>query len=80
MPTNANLIDTASGDGALGVFLRVVEGAGMTDTLAHEGPFTVFEPTNMAFQAANGSLARLVTRPEQARHLVHGHVIEGECT
>ena len=36
--------------------LAAVEGAGLADVLAHNGPFTVFAPTDAAFEALLASL------------------------
>jgi uncharacterized surface protein with fasciclin (FAS1) repeats len=52
-----SVVDTLAADGRFDRYLEMVGRAGMTDQLRGAGPFTVFAPTNAAFDAAN--VARL---------------------
>merc|ERR1711964_959468 len=55
--------------------------AGLGDTLAGEGPFTVFAPTNHAFAKLPASLVNtLKGDPELLNHVVAGSVKSGDIT
>ena len=61
--------------GKFGDLLTLVEAAGLTDTLASEGPWTVFAPTDDAFKWYNIEAAS--ASPDLARILTY-HVVAGE--
>jgi hypothetical protein len=42
---DADIVDTAVADGRFTTLVAAVGAAGLTETLAGEGPFTVFAPT-----------------------------------
>ncbi|MDX1992197.1 MAG: BMP family ABC transporter substrate-binding protein [bacterium] len=46
-----NIVETANAAGTFTVLLQAAEAAGLVETLANEGPFTVFAPTDEAFAA-----------------------------
>jgi len=56
-----NLLETAE-DAGLTILVDAVEAAGLTDTLNQPGPFTVFAPTNAAFEQLLADLD--LTAPE----------------
>merc|ERR1712117_89892 len=64
--------------------LAAVKAAGLVDTLAGEGPFTVFAPTNTAFEkvpeeALNGLLAdKEALKKVLLRHVVPGSALQGK--
>ena len=45
------IVDIAAADGRFTTLVAAVQAAGLADTLAGEGPFTVFAPTDDAFAA-----------------------------
>ena len=45
-----NIVDTAIGAGNFTTLAAGIKAAGLTDTLAGRGPFTVFAPTDEAFK------------------------------
>ena len=45
-----NIVDTAIGAGNFSTLAAGIKAAGLTDTLAGKGPFTVFAPTDEAFK------------------------------
>jgi uncharacterized surface protein with fasciclin (FAS1) repeats len=47
-----SIVDIAVADGRFGTLVTAVTEAGLAETLANEGPFTVFAPTDDAFEAA----------------------------
>ncbi|MBD8527439.1 fasciclin domain-containing protein [Pseudomarimonas arenosa] len=80
---NKNLLDTASANGKLNTFSKAIELAGLSESLRGPGPFTVFAPTDAAFEKlAGGGLDRLL-KPENKSELVsilNYHVIKGRRT
>lgn len=56
-------------------FLRAIDKAGLTETLAGEGPYTVFAPTNAAMNAA-----ALPEDTERLREIVAYHIVPGVFT
>ena len=46
---DANIVDVAASAGSFNTLITAVKAAGLADTLAGEGPFTVFAPTDEAF-------------------------------
>ncbi len=76
-----NIVETAREAGTFQTLLTAVDAAGLGDTLAHGGPFTVFAPTDEAFaslpqETLNGLLA---DPPALARVLTY-HVVPGRIT
>jgi uncharacterized surface protein with fasciclin (FAS1) repeats len=76
-----NIVETARKAGTFQTLLTAVDAAGLGETLADGGPFTVFAPTDEAFAAlppetVSGLLADL---PALARLLTY-HVVPGRIT
>ncbi len=58
------------------VLLAAIEAAGLTETLAQEGIFTLFAPTDAAFaQLPQGALEALLADPEALEALLRYHVV-----
>lgn len=76
-----NIVDIAAGEGSFSTLLKAAEAAGLVDTLANGGPFTVFAPTDAAFAALpEGTIATLL-KPENKDQLVKVltyHVVPGK--
>ena len=83
MSSERNLIDATYELGEFTTFNRVVDVAGLTDTLKEQGPFTVFAPTDEAFaKLPPGKLEELLS-PEhnfELRTLLNCHIIKGKLT
>lgn len=75
----ADLIETASTSGTLKTFLAAVKAAGFTNTLQNTGPYTVFAPSDAAFEKlpAGTMKALFKDKAQLARVLAH-HVIPGK--
>ncbi|TVR01298.1 MAG: fasciclin domain-containing protein [Deltaproteobacteria bacterium] len=75
-----NIIDVATEAGAFGTLLAALEAAELTEVLEGEGPFTVFAPTDAAFEALLVDLgidaAALLANEDLAQILLY-HVISG---
>ncbi len=64
MYTDKNIIENAVNSKDHTTLVAAVQAAGLVDTLSSEGPFTVFAPTNAAFDALpDGTVASLL-KPE----------------
>jgi len=76
-----NLVDAAAANGTFKTFGTAVDKAGMADTLRGPGPFTIFAPTDEAFdKLAAGKLEHLF-KPENKQELVdmlNYHVLKGQ--
>ncbi|HEV2865584.1 MAG TPA: fasciclin domain-containing protein [Allosphingosinicella sp.] len=64
-------------------FQQALQAAGLTDTLRGIGPYTVFAPTNAAFDAIPADARSSLTAPEQRDRLVtllSYHIVPGTVT
>lgn len=79
-PLAADLVETARQDGRFETLVEALEAAGLVDRLGGEaGPFTVFAPTDRAFEAlpVDELRARLAGERERLQILLLQHVVEG---
>lgn len=78
---SGTIVVVASETPALSTLVTAVKAASLVDTLQGEGPFTVFAPTNSAFEALpEGTLATLL-KPEnvdQLKSILTYHVVPGK--
>ena len=77
-----SIVDVAVEAGSFTTLVAAVQAAGLEDTLATGGPFTVFAPTDEAFAAALDSLGltadELLADTETLTSILTYHVIDGE--
>lgn len=77
----ATVVDVAAGDPQFSTLVSAVQTADLAGTLSSEGPFTVFAPTNAAFEdalaALNITAEELLARDDLADILTY-HVVPGE--
>jgi len=76
----ANLVEVAVGNENFTTLVAAVTAAGLVDTLAGEGPFTVFAPVNSAFQALPEGTVDNLVKPENKEALtgiLTYHVVAG---
>ena len=74
----ADIVETAKQDGRFNDFLYLLDAAGMAETLAGEGPFTIFAPIDEAFdQLPPGTIDRLLPAegPSPVEAVVKSHVV-----
>jgi uncharacterized surface protein with fasciclin (FAS1) repeats len=77
----ANLVDTIAQHGRFTTLVSALRSAGLTDTLAGGGPYTVFAPTDDAFdRLAPVTLNTVLGDPGQLRELLECHIIQGRIT
>ena len=74
--------EVAADAGDFTTLVAAVEAAGLAETLSGEGPFTVFAPTDAAFEAALADLGltadELLADTETLTSILTYHVVEGE--
>ncbi len=77
----SDIVDTAVGAGTFNTLVAAVDAADLVDTLKSTGPFTVFAPTDAAFDALpEGTVASLLL-PENKDQLISiltYHVVAGK--
>jgi len=74
-----NIVELAQSVDSLSTLVTAVVAGGLADTLSTGGPFTVFAPSNDAFEAIGDSLDKLL-KPENKDVLVElllNHVVDG---
>jgi uncharacterized surface protein with fasciclin (FAS1) repeats len=72
----ADIVDTAVAAGDFTTLATALEAAGLVDTLKGEGPFTVFAPTDAAFEKLPpGTLDELLANPDQLEQILLYHVV-----
>ncbi len=76
-----DIVDTAVGAGQFNTLVAAVQAAELVETLKGDGPFTVFAPTDAAFEKLpDGTVANLL-KPENKEQLVAVltyHVVPGK--
>lgn len=80
MPT---IVSVAAGDERFNTFVNAVDSAGLVETLNSDGPFTVFAPTDEAFETLpNGTLENLVKteNKRQLGNILTYHFVPGSYT
>lgn len=72
------IVDVAAGNEDFSTLVSLVQAAGLAETLAGEGPFTVFAPTNEAFAALpEAVVAYLGANPDALTRVLTYHVVAG---
>ncbi len=73
------IVDIAAGNEDFSTLVSLVQAAGLAETLAGEGPFTVFAPTNAAFAALPEEVVAFVAgNPEVLTSILTYHVVPGK--
>ena len=65
-----NIVDTAVAAGDFGTLVTAVKAAGLVDTLKGKGPFTVFAPTDKAFEKLPKGTVENLLKPENKDTLI----------
>jgi uncharacterized surface protein with fasciclin (FAS1) repeats len=65
-----NIVELAVGTESLSTLVTAVKAAGLVETLSGNGPFTVFAPTNAAFEALPAGTLESLLKPENKDQLV----------
>ncbi len=83
MYANKTIVENASQAKNLTTLVAAVKAAGLVDTLAGDGPFTVFAPTNDAFAALPAGTVDTLLKPENKDKLtaiLTYHVVPGDMS
>lgn len=76
-----NIVETAVSAGSFNTLVAAVQAADLADTLAGDGPYTVFAPTDEAFaKLPEGTIEALLANPDQLREILLYHVVPGKVT
>jgi len=81
MSMEMNIVENAANSADHTTLVAAVQAAGLTETLSGEGPFTVFAPTNEAFDRLEPGTVETLLLPENKEMLVQiltCHVVAGE--
>ncbi|HEY9744070.1 MAG TPA: fasciclin domain-containing protein [Coleofasciculaceae cyanobacterium] len=75
----ADIVDTAVGAGSFNTLVAAVKAAGLVETLKSPGPFTVFAPTDDAFnKLPAGTVDSLLKDIPQLTKILTYHVVSGK--
>jgi uncharacterized surface protein with fasciclin (FAS1) repeats len=77
------VVDLAAASPAHSTLVAAVQAAGLVDTLAGQGPFTVFAPTDSAFARLPAGTVETLVRPENRpmlQSILTYHVVPGSVT
>ena len=80
-PAGQTIVDVAVANGSFTTLVAAVKAAGLAETLAGPGPFTVFAPTDEAFKKLPAGLVEALLKPENKATLTKiltYHVISGK--
>ena len=75
------IVEVAAGNKDFSTLVAAVKAAGLVDTLNGDGPFTVFAPTNAAFEALPKGTVETLLKPENKEKLaavLTYHVVSGK--
>ena len=74
-----SIADIVSGDSQFSTLLDALTAAGLAEEFTSGGPYTVFAPTNEAFEALpSGELDAILGDLDQLANLLQNHVVSGE--
>jgi len=80
-PAPRTIADTAAADPQLSTLNKLINDAGLADTLRGPGPYTVFAPTNDAFKAVPpATLDALAKDPARLKAVLSYHVVPSALT
>lgn len=83
MLENKHIVQNASNSKDHTTLVAAVKAAGLVDTLSGKGPFTVFAPTNEAFEKLPAGTVDTLVKPENKKKLtgiLTYHVVPGKMT
>ena len=81
MPRSDSIVDVAAKAGMFTTLLAAAKAAGLADTLAKDGPFTIFAPTDEAFAKLGKDAIADLLKPENKAKLaaiLKHHVVAGK--
>ena len=80
-PTPTTIADTAARTPQLSTLTKLLNDAGLADTLRGAGPFTVFAPSDEAFKAVPAkTMAELAANKDLLKSVLSYHLLAGKVT
>jgi uncharacterized surface protein with fasciclin (FAS1) repeats len=77
----ANILQTARAAGSFDTLVTAVDRAGLSDLLEHDGPYTVFAPSDEAFaKLPEGAVQSLLAAPDTLADVINYHLVPGRMT
>lgn len=79
--TDKTIVEVAAGNKDFSTLVAAVKAAGLAETLSGKGPFTVFAPTNAAFEKLPKGTVEALLKPESKAKLtgiLTYHVVAGK--
>ena len=77
----ANILQTARAAGRFDTLVTAIDRAGLSDVLEHDGPYTVFAPSDEAFaKLPDGAVQSLLAAPDTLADVVNYHLVPGRMT
>ena len=78
-PAEKDIVETATEAGTFTTLLTALDAANLTETMKGDGPFTVFAPTDAAFEALPaGALDGLLANTTELSRVLTYHVVAGK--
>ncbi len=79
--SDKNIVEIAQGTPSLSILVDALVAANLTDALSGDGPFTVFAPSNAAFEKLDPEvLNTIISTPSLLTSLLQYHVAGAELT
>jgi uncharacterized surface protein with fasciclin (FAS1) repeats len=66
---HTNLVETAANQGSFGIFSKALIASGLNETLRGKGPYTIFAPTDVAFEKLPAGKLDSLLKPEHKAEL-----------
>nr|WP_245615525.1 fasciclin domain-containing protein [Afifella pfennigii] len=83
MYPDKTIVENAAAADSLSTLVAAVKAAGLAETLSGEGPFTVFAPTNAAFEKLPEGTVETLLKPEnkeKLQQILTYHVVAAKAT
>jgi uncharacterized surface protein with fasciclin (FAS1) repeats len=78
VPPIKNVVDTLIGSGDFAILVSSIKTAGLAESLARNGPYTVFAPTDAAFKKLTvGALNALLKDTAKLKAVLSYHILQG---
>jgi len=78
METGTDIVESASQFAQIQYFHTLIVETGLDEKLSEEGPFTIFAPTNQAFnELPEGVMEGLLENPDELREVLLAHISSG---
>ena len=76
-----SILETALAAGSFDTLVTAIDAAGLSEALEHEGPYTVFAPSDEAFaKLPDGAVQSLLAAPDTLADVLNYHVVPGRMT